>query len=146
VAESLQKIGSVDRGLAGGVHRDCPKRSVIAVAGKRRPEEICVGQGGQRAIERKDAPAFGHLTHERVVEDDEVMVARKICNRGELESLERARRPGDADIRMRALVGSARRQQRIDRATMLPGHATNERLRQLAPPKYDGRPRGPAET
>ena len=132
-AELLEQIWTIERGLARGVDGHRPKRVVVPIRGERRADEVAIRYTSQFLIERQHAMCFGYLAHERMIEHDELILAGKFRNGGELEAVQRPRFPVDLNVRVRALVKAACGQQRIDCSAVLPSHASNERLRHSPP-------------
>jgi hypothetical protein len=96
--------------------------AVEAVGGERWSDEVRV-RAREPFLEAQEIPLSRGISHEGMVENDEIIALGELFHRLELEACERARRPFDVDARIRRAKGGKTRCQRIESAPALPRHA-----------------------
>ena len=122
--EPRHQIGPRHRHLACRVHRQRPGFSLIDIGFERRPDEGGSHVAGENIVQRQQAVAGRDVAAERMIEDDHVVGSRQFGDRREFKPMQGARRPLDLDAGMLLREHRLRRQQRIDRAAMIPRHST----------------------
>ena len=96
-AEAGKKIGPRHRDLTRCVDRQRPNAPVVAIAGKRRPDEKLVLKSG-KIIERQETVCGCDFAAEGMIEHDEVERLGELWNRVEFKPRQRALRPADLDV------------------------------------------------
>ena len=109
--------------LAGGIDRQSPVLIRVAVGLQRAADEGALRHGTEQVVERPQTTPLDDVPREGMVEYDQIEVARELLHRRELEAVQGARRPFDADVRVLAIERRQRSEQGIDGAPMSPGDA-----------------------
>lgn len=83
--------------------------------------------GRDERVDRRDAPLLRELADMRVIDDDQIVAARKLLDRIALEILQRAAIPDDLGATLPAPFGGCR-DERIIAPRVIPGHAAHRNL------------------